>query len=541
MAMKNSSDFEFDDLQGLIRFAYVNYGKLTDTCFMLLNIVNATAAKKWLSTAPVTSAVLSESPPDKALQIAFSAQGLHALGLNKAVIKDFSDEFIIGMSGDESRSRRLGDVDINAPEYWLWGGDAKQVPHVLLLLYAELGNIEAWREKVEGKHFLKAFKVVTTLPTENIGQIEPFGFTDGISQPRIDWSRQQSTDMHERDRYSNLLAIGEVVLGYPNEYKQYTLRPLIDPEKDKLAAVLPNAEDEPALKDFGRNGSYLVLRQLGQDVPGFWQFVDKAACSVPEKREQLAASMVGRYRDGSPLVPEVVKDIPGIASDDHLNHFNYNEDPRGNQCPIGAHIRRANPRTGDLPSGVTGRVTRLIKILGFGGNCQEQDLAGSSCFHRLVCWLIKILGIEQNRRDEDLVASSRFHRLLRRGRSYGPKLAPEDAIKPDAPAAERGLQFICLVANISRQFEFVQNAWSMSSKFSGVQHERDPLLGHRKPLMGGEVTDQFNRPNPSGPVQKTCALPQFITVRGGGYFFMPGLRVLKYLATLPTKGSDISS
>jgi len=74
---------------------------------------------------------------------------------------------------------------------------------------------------------------------------------------------------------------------------------------------------------------------------------------------------------------------------------------------------QSQPGTGDLPPGVTGCVTRLIKILGFGGNCQEQDLAGASCFHRLLCWLIKILGVEQGRHDEDLVASSRFHRLLR--------------------------------------------------------------------------------------------------------------------------------
>jgi hypothetical protein len=281
MAMMNSSDFEFDDLQGLLRFGHA---KLTDTCFMLLNIVDASAAKQWLGTAPVSNAVQSDPPPDTALQIAFSAQGLRALGLTESVIENFSDEFITGMSGDESRSRRLGDVGSNAPEYWHWGGDAKQVPHVLLLFYAEQGKIEAWRKKVEGKHFLKAFKVLTTLSIENIGQIEPFGFTDGISQPRVDWSQQQSTDTHDRDRYSNLLAVGEVVLGYPNEYKQYTVRPIIDPEKDKLAAVLPDAEDEPALKDFARNGSYLVLRQLDQDVPGFWQFIDKAAGSVPEKR-----------------------------------------------------------------------------------------------------------------------------------------------------------------------------------------------------------------------------------------------------------------
>lgn len=507
--MNNSSEFNFDDLQGLLRFGH---GKLTDSCFLLLKIVDANAAKQWLSKAPVTSAI-SNPQPKTALQIAFSVEGLRALGVKDSVIEGFSDEFFTGMSGNEGRSRRLGDIGTNAPEHWDWGGDATQVPHLLLLLYAAKGGIKAWRKKVEGKDFSTAFELLRQLPTLDIGQIEPFGFADGISQPSVDWSQQQSTDTHQRDRYSNLLAVGEVVLGYPNEYKQYTVRPLIDPKTDPLAADLPNAEDEPKFKDFARNGSYLVLRQLDQDVPGFWRFVDKATDSDPEKREQLAAAMVGRQRDGSPLVPESFEDVPGIPSDDHLNHFTYQGDPGGNQCPIGAHIRRSNPRTGDLPSGSSCIFSRLIKILGFG----------------------------LTRPDEDLVASSRFHRLLRRGRGYGPVLAPEDAVKPNAPKAERGLQFICLVANISRQFEFVQNAWSMSSKFGGVQQERDPLLGHREPLMSGASTDQFNRPDTTGPVQKTSHLPQFITVRGGGYFFMPGLSALKYIAAIPTKGSDKSS
>ncbi len=508
--MKTSSDFEFDDLQGLLRFGH---GKLTDTCFMLLNIVDATAAKQWLNSAPVTNAEETEIPPKTVLQIAFSVQGLQALGLRASIIEGFSDEFIVGLSGDESRSRRLGDIAGNAPKQWLWGGNVKQIPHVVLLLYATSGDIDTWRKTVQGKNFSKAFKVFKTLPTQDIGGIEPFGFADGISQPDIDWQRLQSTNPHDRDGYSNRLAVGEVVLGYPNEYAQYTARPLINPITDKLADVLPNAEDVPDLKDLGRNGSYLVLRQLGQDVPGFWQFVTKAAGSNLEKREQLAAAMVGRNRDGIPLVSKHAGVIPGIGSDDFHNSFTYEEDPVGNKCPLGAHIRRTNPRTGDLPPGVTGFISRLKKILGFG----------------------------QNRHDEDLIASARFHRLLRRGRPYGPLLTPEEAIKPDAPVAERGIQFMCLVANISRQFEFVQNAWAMSSKFNGVQHESDPLLGHRQPLMSGESTDEFNHPNPAGPVQKTCPLPQFVTVHGGGYFFMPGLRALKYIASLPSQGSDSTS
>ncbi len=521
--MNNKNDFEFEDLQGLIRFGY---GKLTDTCFLLLNIKNPVAAKEWLRTTSFSNAVKAEKPPKTALQVAFTYEGLHKMEVYSVLkgfsdLNRFSDEFIFGMSGDESRSRRIGDVEKNAPQYWEWGGKKENIPHVLLLFYADPKqgvSIEEWRKEVEGKNFNKAFNILATLPTLDIGNVEPFGFIDGISQPNIDWQQQESTNPHDRFGYSNLLAVGEVVLGYPNEYRQYTARPLIDPVQDKEAAVLPDAKDKPKLKDFGRNGTYLVLRQLGQDVPGFWQFVDKSSGSAPQKREQLAAAMVGRNRDGSPLVPFSSENIPGIPEGDSSNHFTYKGDPSGHQCPVGAHIRRANPRTGDMPGTVTSWWSWFVKALGFG----------------------------LNRYEDDLVASTRFHRLLRRGRSYGPKLAPEDAVKPDAPVAERGLQFICLVANIQRQFEFVQNAWVMSSKFAGLQQERDPLLGHRKPLMSGEITDQFHQPDPTGPMQKTCHLPQFITVRGGAYFFMPGLRALNYIAAArpaakPATGSENKS
>lgn len=504
MKMAISDSFEFDDLQGLFRFGY---GRLTETCFMLLGIADVDAAKQWLATVEPGNAVSVSPPPDTALQIAFSVQGLRVLGIRESVVEGFSDEFIVGMNGDESRSRRLGDIGDSAPEQWDWGGGDTEFPHVLLMLYAGDGKMEDWRRSVQTAQFSKAFRLLRQLPTLYIGPIEPFGFPDGISQPDIDWGSEQSTDLHDRDRYSNRLATGEVVLGYRNEYGLYTDRPLIDAGSDADAAHLPDAEDLPGLKDFGRNGSYLVLRQLEQDVPGFWRFVDKAAGSVPEARETLAAAMVGRDLNGRPLVSP---DTPGVPGEGPDNDFTYDQDPAGHRCPIGAHIRRSNPRNGDIPAGVTGLLSRLIKILGFG----------------------------QNRADEDLIASTRFHRLLRRGRSYGPVLVPEEALGPDPPAAERGLQFICLVASISRQFEFVQNAWSMSSRFGGVQNERDPLLGHRAPLTSGEPTDQFNQQDPMGPVRKTCHLPRFVTVRGGGYFFMPGIRALRYIAAVPVNAGD---
>jgi len=175
--------------------------------------------------------------------------------------------------------------------------------------------------------------VLTTLLTENIGQIEPSDLQMGISQPRVDWSQQQSTDTHDRNRYSNLWLVGEVALGYPNEYKQYTTRPLIEPEKDKLARVLPDAEDEPALKDFGRNGSYLVLRQLDQDVPAFGNLSTKrlalsgqtrTACRQPWWEETV---MVRHWYQ------KVIKDIRELRARIISTTLSTTADPGGNKCP----------------------------------------------------------------------------------------------------------------------------------------------------------------------------------------------------------------
>lgn len=499
--MTAANTFDFDDLQGLVR---CGHGALNESIFLLLNIKNDQLAKQWLQSAPITNA--SSYQKERALQVAFSVEGLRTLGLNDALIEEFSDEYIVGMTGDESRSRRLGDIAANAPETWAWGGDSQKVPHLLLMLYARKKNIASWREIVTGEHFSSAFQELSQLPTSNIIDKEPFGFTDGISQPKIDWQNQQTTNTHQRTGYSNLLAKGEVVLGYLNEYGYYTPRPLIDVHKDPLASVLPDAEDQPGLKDLGRNGSYLICRQLSQDVPGFWQFVNQQVDDKKTERKQLAESIVGRKMDkkGTPLISATEQEISGISNPE--NSFNYDQDQKGRQCPISAHIRRSNPRTGDLTAGPLDLITRIKKLLGF--TKQPED---------------------------DLIASTRFHRLLRRGRPYGSMLTPEQAIQAETDEEERGLEFICLAGNISRQFEFVQNAWVVNSKFGGLQQQSDPLLGHRQPLKNGENTDQYHRPDKAGPQHKTCQLPQFVTVRGGGYFFMPGLKALQYLSSLASQ------
>lgn len=100
-----------------------------------------------------------------------------------------------------------------------------------------------------------------------------------------------------------------------------------------------------------------------------------------------------------------------------------------------------------------------------------------------------------------------------------------------APAKdpERGLHFVALNANIERQFEFVQNAWIARTKFDGLTEESDPLLGNREPVDGEPFTDSFSMPQAGKVRQQVREMPQFTTMRGGAYFFLPGIRALRYL------------
>jgi deferrochelatase/peroxidase EfeB len=106
---------------------------------------------------------------------------------------------------------------------------------------------------------------------------------------------------------------------------------------------------------------------------------------------------------------------------------------------------------------------------------------------------------------------------------------PEQAMQPDCFDPKSGLQFIGLNANISRQFEFVQNAWLASAKFNGLADETDPLTGNRLPVPSGLATDCFSHLQPNGVAQRLQPVPAFVTVRGGGYFFLPGVTALRFL------------
>jgi Dyp-type peroxidase family len=509
----NHAGVDYADVQGMVRYGYA---QMTEAVYLLLNVRNADAARTWLAQAPVTTALERSPVPSTALQVAFTRQGLEALEIPDEVVQGFSAEFFAGMAGDANRSRRLGDIGSNSPASWDWGAPGR-VPHLAVMLFAEPGMLDGWMQSVRGMWFEEGFNEIGRLNTSDLGGREHFGFIDGISQPQLDWNgaRKVTVNGNQID-YGNLVCLGEFLLGYPNEYDRYTDRPLLDPS-ETASEELPDADDQPGKKDLGKNGTYVVIRQLRQDVRAFWQFVDEATRSLRASGYGLAEAMLGRsIEDGAPLVPLSKTPIAGVGTagsqskreqDMRLNQFNYAADPGGTGCPFGAHIRRGNPRTADLPGSPSGLFLQLEHVLGFGNTNPHEDLA----------------------------ASVRFHRVLRRGREYGPGLSPAEAMQP-APSGdpERGLHFVGLNANIERQFEFVQNAWMAGTKFDGLTEESDPLLGSREPLNEiapgvNPLTNSFTMPQ-AGKVRKRIQeMPQFVTMRGGAYFFMPGIRALRYL------------
>ncbi len=486
-----------DDIQGLLRSGY---GSLTEAGFLLLRVADQARARTWLGSVKIPSCADLEAKVDSAVHVGLTSPGLRALGLTGSIIDMFPEDFVYGMAADEARSRRLGDTGPNAPAKWQWGYGERE-PHAIVMLYAKDGCLKELRASVTAS-FEGAFEILTELATANLHSHEPFGFRDGISQPKLDWPGKRNVGSGTEMEYSNEVALGEFVLGYRNEYGRYAGRPVLEPTEPR-AALLPEAADEPGKRDIGRNGSYLVVRQLHQHLRDFWHFAAKGRDLA--QAVALAEAMVGRRMEGEPLVPLSNQAIPGIgpdAEEKRLNGFTFAADVSGFACPHGAHVRRSNPRSADIPGGRQGLIALLLRQLGFLGKGPE----------------------------EDLVSPTRFHRILRRGREYGKTLSPAAAADPNAPDLDSGINFICLNANISRQFEFIQNAWAMNSKFNGMTGESDPIIGNREPLANGERTDTFRQPQKSGLPRVTKDLPQFITVKGGAYFFLPGLRALRFIA-----------
>ena len=119
----------------------------------------------------------------------------------------------------------------------------------------------------------------------------------------------------------------------------------------------------------------------------------------------------------------------------------------------------------------------------------------------------------------DTADSMNRHQMIRRGGTYGPLLpegAPEDGV-------ERGIAAFIGCASLVRQFEFAMNVWVNDPGFKDLGNERDPFVGTQD--------GTFDMTIPKRPVRKRIkGLPAFTTIRGGAYFFLPGIRALRFLA-----------
>ena len=247
-----------DDVQGIIRRGY---GDMHHACFLLLHIRDPAAAGSWLGGLVGAITTGKEKPPEGRLNIAFTHEGLEILGLEQELLDRFSREFKEGMSLPH-RQRILGDFQRSAPDVWEWGCPGNESVHCVLLVYASSFERLAGYLDTQRAAFAQACVEIRSLDTTRLSlRKEHFGFRDGIAQPGI-------RGFGTRDGSGNTLAPGEILLGCRNQSGRY-------PEG-------PGA--------FGRNGSYLVFRQLEQDVRGFWEFVDDATRDTDAKSNATESS-----------------------------------------------------------------------------------------------------------------------------------------------------------------------------------------------------------------------------------------------------------
>jgi Dyp-type peroxidase family len=441
---------DLDDLQGNVLRPYDN----DHAAYLFVEVHDSEAGRRFLqglapSITPSTPWVV---PPPVTHNVAFTHAGLARLGVDEEKLRSFPVAFREGMAHPQ-RASFLGDKGPAAPDSWD-PGLRDDTSHLVVLLSAWRGDrldarADELAEHVDGADGLR---LAHRLRAERFDDHrEHFGFLDGVAQPRLDGIDPPGTPPNGTPlRWGwKSLPLGEFVLGHP--------------DAEGVRAPVP-------ADGWAANGSYLVVRKLYQDVAAFRSLVHETGRGYPGGPDLLAAKIVGRWPDGTPLALSPARPDPGISGDPaRINDFRFADDPEGLRCPVGAHIRRANPRDG---SGVGGSMTTS-------------------------------------------------HRIVRRGLPYGPRLAPG---APD-DGIDRGLVFVCFAADIERQFEFLQRRWMNDGDVLGLRGDPDPLLGI--PEEGRPFLFKVpGRPPYLLEVDRPLVVP-----RGGAYLFQPGRRALGALAT----------
>ncbi len=465
--------FDLTDLQGNILRGYTGRPHVR---YLILEVADRIAARRWLAATisgrehdvpQITTGNWGAARPETCFNIGLTYEGLRALGTPGSSLEMFPNEFIEGMT---ARALKLGDVGPSAPETWPSPFDEPGRIHLIATIYA--GDVRQLDQVQQRALDRNALTLLGTREGYNFaGDFVHFGYRDNITQPRFE-------GIHDQERYPDRqprAPLGTVLLGHPTNLEGLMWR-------------------VPEPVELGRNGTFNAFRVLRQDVAGFEQYLDQAASHLLEHpqgdellspgdeekigkglsrraalREIVAANLCGRWRDGTPLA--LSAEAPDPTAD--LTDFDY-VGAGDIRCPHGAHIRRCNPRGGQI----------------------VQRIANNS------------------------------RRLVRRGVPYGPPYDP--AKRGDGDEPERGLLGNFIGASLGAQFEAMSCDWlNLGLQDPRITGSNDPITGTNDP-----DTSWFDLPLKSGGTIRLRGLPQFVSTRGGAYTFLPSLSAIRFLGSL---------
>jgi Dyp-type peroxidase family len=463
MSKLNASDIQGFTLRGYnmpyARYSFLEFNAPADARALLLQLLPF-----------VTTGQLWDKKPQSTLNLAFTHRALTALELPLATLVSFPVEFQLGM---KARAQILGDTGVNAPDRWesLWSDNihAWVAIHGLSLdaVEQQFQGVQTLLQSTGGARLLESQDACSLCVGGQFNTKEHFGYTDGFGNPDylgICRSAQPGQGKLAPDGKTWVpLATGELLLGYADEAGERPVCPV------------------PHL--FGMNGTFMVYRKIRQRVGAFRKFLKHWASRYGAgdefAKEKLASKFMGRWRDGTPVELSPDRMDQSIVQDPNRStNFLYGDDAGGTRCPLGAHIRRVNPRD----------------AFGFEGRL----------IHR--------------------------RRISRRGLPYGPAAPPEETREGQddhaVDSTDRGILFMALNASLARQFEFVQQQWISYGNDARIGNEKDLLLGHHE--AGDRYSIQGDR-SATNPALFCTGLPNFTELRGGEYFFIPSITALEML------------
>ena len=416
--------------------------------------------------------------PDYCLNLGITWPGLIALEIKDRAPTVAFKSFGAFLAGAAARAELVGDTGASGPQNWV-GDFGKGSDHVLVTLHAiSPESMTTYSDRLtglfaEGDAFREIWRCDGMALTEMkdgkpvFTSKVPFGYTDGISMTTIRGGPERYTSDHQQ----------------PCEPWLFVLR---DEAENYFV---------PEPRELGLNGSFAVFKMIKTDVVGFENYLQSNKDKIDP--ELLAAKICGRWRNGVPLALSPETDSPpGGIPLDQLNNYEYvNEDgsgdPKGLRCPVGAHMRRINPR---------------------GQPVTGQGQPGGS---------------------------NNTHRLIRRGMPYGPAYDPTQPYD----GIERGLLGYFINSSIENQYEFVLGHWVNDSEFAGAVRlnpkSKDPMIGTQDPAESIFIIPQ---PNGAPPI-KITGFSSFIQTKAAAYCFLPSVTAIKFIAGLgsgldrgPSKG-----